>query len=115
MGAGAIPLDIEKAFRQRQQSGCRLEIYTAAFGYEGDDKIDVSFNSGNFALTPPRHLIFEYRLGRLSQDEFRASYCRILEESFLQNMYNWNNILDSPRIVLVCSCNAGPLPPALSH
>lgn len=109
MGAGAIPIDIEKAFRQREQSNHKLEVYTAPFDYAGDARVDVSFNSGNFVLTPPRHQLFNYRLGRLSQEQFRLEYGRFLEASFMQNKYNWDNMLDSPRIVLVCSCNVdGP-------
>ena len=109
MGAGAIPIDIEKAFRQREQSGHTLDVYCAPFDYDGDDRVDVSFNSGNFVLTPPRHQILDYRLGRLSQEQFGQEYAKFLEASFLQNKYNWNTMLDSDRIVLVCSCNVdGP-------
>jgi hypothetical protein len=106
MGAGAIPIDIEKAFRQREQSNHKLEICTAPYDYAGKDRVDVSFNGGNFVLTPPRHMLFDYRMGRLSQEQFRQDYFKFLEGSFIQNKYNWDNLLDSRRIVLVCSCGA---------
>ncbi|MEI6126316.1 MAG: hypothetical protein WCQ99_07140 [Pseudomonadota bacterium] len=107
MGAGAIPIDIEKAFKQRQQSSHKLKIYTAPFAYEGEDRVDVSFNGGNFVLTPPRSLLFDYRLGRVSPEKFQDEYCRFLESSFIQHLYSWERILESGKIVLVCSCNAG--------
>ena len=106
MGAGAIPIDIEKAFKERERSDRKPDIYTAPFDYEGDDRVDVSFSGGNFVLTPPRHMLFDYRMGRLSQQQFRADYFKFLEGSFVQHTYNWDNVLDGRRIVLVCSCNA---------
>ena len=62
MGAGAIPLSVEKARAQFKKSGNRTALYTAAYGYTGDDKVDVSFNGGNPVFTPPR------TLGRVSAD-----------------------------------------------
>ena len=109
MGAGAVPVDVEKAFRLRQQSSTRVEMYTAPYDYTGDDRVDVSFNGGNFVLTPPRPLLFEYRLGRLSPEKFQAEYLQFLESSFIQNMHNWDMLLACGRIVLVCSCNAGDI------
>jgi hypothetical protein len=109
MGAGAVPVDVEKAFKLRQQTTSRLEIYTAPYdGYAGDGRVDVSFNGGNFVFTPPRPLLFEYRLGRLSPEKFQAEYWRFLEDSFIQHMHNWDILLTTGRIVLVCSCNGGP-------
>jgi hypothetical protein len=106
MGAGAVPVDVEKAFRLRQQTTSRLEIYTAPYGYAGDDRVDVSFNGGSFVFTPPRPLLFEYRLGRLNPEKFQEEYGKFLESSFIQHMHNWDMLLASGRIVLVCSCNA---------
>ncbi len=108
MGAGAVPVDVEKAFRLRQQTTSRLEIYTAPQGYAGDGRVDVSFNGGNFVFTPPRPLLFEYRLGRVSPEKFQEEYGKFLEGSFIQHMHNWDLLLESGRIVLVCSCNGGP-------
>jgi hypothetical protein len=106
MGAGAVPVDVEKAFRLRQQTTSRLEMYTAPYDYAGDNRVDVSFNGGSFVFTPPRPLLFEYRLGRMSPEQFQAEYRRFLEGSFAQHMYNWDMLLESGKIVLVCSCNA---------
>ena len=106
MGAGAIPLDIEKAFRDRQKSTHTLLVYTADEGYRGIDVIDVSFNGGNAAFTPPRHLLFDYKMGRLTAEQFQQEYFKFLETSFVEFKYNWDNMLDSEKIVLICSCNA---------
>ncbi len=107
MGAGAIPLSVEKARAQFKKSSSRTALYTAAYDYTGDDKVDVSFNGGNAVFTPPRTLMLEYRLGRLSPEQFQAGYCTFLEESLVQHLFNWNKLFESGRIVLVCSCNGG--------
>jgi len=107
MGAGAVPVNVEKAFKQRQKTSSRLEIYTAPYDYAGDDRVDVSFNGSDFVFAPPRSLLFEYRLGRLTPEKFQAEYNAFLEGSFIQHMYNWDRLLESGRIVLVCSCNGG--------
>jgi hypothetical protein len=106
MGAGAVPLTIEKAFRDRAQKKNKVQVFCADAGYRGDDVVDVSFQGGSFVLTPPRHLLLDRRLGRLSPAQFEQEYFKFLEQSFLQNRYNWDTILDGRRLVLVCSCGA---------
>ena len=107
MGAGAIPLAVEKKRGQRTQGSSGLAMYTAPYDYTGDDKVDVSFNGGNFVFAPPRILLLEYRLGRLSLEKFQGEYVTFLEGSFVQHAYSWDRLLESDKIVLVCSCNAG--------
>ena len=43
MGAGAIPIDIEKAFKERAKNKHKLTVYMADEGYDGEGKIDLSF------------------------------------------------------------------------
>jgi len=107
MGAGAIPVDVEAAFRQRQLKSTGLVIHTASFDYAGDDRLDVSFGSGNFVFAPPRPLLFDFRLGRLGCEQFQKQYAAFLRGSFAQHMYSWDCLLESSAIVLVCSCNGG--------
>ena len=107
MGAGAIPLAVEKKRGQHKQGSSGLTMYTAPYDYTGGDKVDVSFNGGNFVFAPPRILLLGYRLGRLSLEKFQGEYVKFLEGSFVQHAYSWDRILESGKIVLVCSCNAG--------
>ncbi len=106
MGAGAIPINIEEAFKKRAKSKHKLRVYTADIGYEGHDRIDVSFHGGQAALTPPKHLQLDYKLGRKNEKEFQEAFFAFLEDSFIHYQHTWDNILASDRIVLVCSCNA---------
>jgi hypothetical protein len=48
MGAGGIPLQVEKEFFEREKGKYKLQVYTADVTYEGDDRVDVSVNNGKF-------------------------------------------------------------------
>ena len=48
MGAGAIPLQVEKNFFEHVKGKYKIYVYTADMAYEGDDRIDVSANGGYF-------------------------------------------------------------------
>jgi uncharacterized protein YeaO (DUF488 family) len=105
MGAGAIPVDIHKAFRERIKQKSALKVYTADSTYEGDDRFDVSFQGGHFMFTPAKTLLLDFRLGRIDAAEFKRCYFDQLEASFIQHQYTWDEMLARERIVLVCSCN----------
>ena len=106
MGAGAIPVDIHKAFRERTKKKHALAIYTADYGYVGEDCFDVSFQGGHFMLTPSKKLLLDFRLGRIKAQDFKEQYFDQLEGSFIQHQFTWDEMLELERIVLVCSCNA---------
>ena len=106
MGAGAIPVDIHKVFRERIKKKHELAIYTADYGYVGEHCFDVSFQGGHFMLTPSKKLLLDFRLGRIKAQDFKEQYFDQLEGSFIQHQYTWHEMLVLKRIVLVCSCNA---------
>ena len=106
MGAGAIPIDIEKAFKERAKNKYKLAIYMADEGYGGEDKIDVSFYGGDPVFTPSKQQLLDYKMGKLSREKLQQQYFKFLENSFIQYQYTWDKILDSGKVVLVCSCNA---------
>ena len=105
MGAGAIPVDIHKAFRERSKKKHKLKVYTADYGYAGDDCFDVSLQGGHFMLSPSKTMLVDFRLGRINAREFKKQYFDQLEASFIQHQYTWDEMLELERIVLVCSCN----------
>ena len=92
MGAGAIPIQIDKAFRDRAKSKHKLHIFTADAGFEGEDCLDVSFHGGHYALTPPKQVLLDYKLGRLTEQQFEQACFDHLESSFIQYQYVWDEI-----------------------
>ena len=106
MGAGGIPLKVEKEFFGKEKGTYKLEVYTADTTYEGDDRVDVSVNSGQFIFAPPKHLIFDYRFGKITGNQFQKAYIACLAKSYMNQRYTWDTLLRGNRIVLVCSCNA---------
>jgi len=67
MGAGAIPIQIEKVIKERAGSTHKLKVYIAHSSYCGEDRIDVSFHGGHHIMLPPRQVLFDYKMGRTSQ------------------------------------------------
>ena len=106
MGAGAIPLRVEKKFFERVKGKYKFCVYTADEAYEGDDRIDVSIQSGNFIFVPPTHLLFDYRFRNITEDQFQEAYFEFLKESYTYHQDNWDMLLRKKRIVLVCTCNS---------
>ena len=106
MGAGAIPIDIEKAFKERAKNKHKLAVYMADEGYNGEGKIDVSFYGGDPVFTLPKQQQLDYKTGKLSKEKLQQQYFKFLESSFIQYQYTWDKLLDSGKVVLVCSCNA---------
>ena len=106
MGAGGIPLQVEKGFFEKERGKYKLYAYTADITYESNDRVDVSVNNGQFVFVPPRHLLFDYRFGYITEDQFKKAYFELLEESYVNQRYTWDTILNGDRIVLVCNCNA---------
>jgi len=104
MGAGAIPVTVKKKEAKHPQRKHKLAVFLAGKDYRGDVAVDVSFTNGVHFLTPPRELMLDYRLGRCSRAEFEQGYLRFLEQSLAENSHNWETILDSRELVLLCSC-----------
>ena len=67
MGAGAIPLQVEKEFFEKAKGSYKLDVYTARASYKGDDRVDVSANGGFFIFVPPKQLLFDYRFGKITE------------------------------------------------
>ena len=106
MGAGAIPVHIEKEFLEKAKGKYNINVYTADMRYDGDDRIEVSAQGGHFIFAPPRQLLFDYRLGNTTQDQFQKAYYKFLSENYINHRHAWDSILDRKKIILVCSCNA---------
>ncbi len=106
MGAGAIPLQVEKEFFEKAKGSYKLDVYTARASYKGDDRVDVSANGGFFIFVPPKQLLFDYRFGKITENKFQKAYFECLRSSYVNHRHAWDNLLTNPRIVLVCNCNA---------
>jgi hypothetical protein len=106
MGAGAIPLQVEKEFFEKAKGTYKLDVYTARVSYKGNDRVDVSANGGHFIFVPPKQLLFDYRFGKITEKKFQKAYFDCLRNSYVNHRHAWDNLLSSARMVLVCNCNA---------
>jgi len=106
MGAGAIPITVAQAVKKRTLKKRRLPVFFAGNDYKGNGAVDVSFHGGAFFATPPRQLLLDYRLGRMTAEVFEQEYFRFLEQSFIENRHNWDTLLEAGELVLICTCPA---------
>lgn len=106
MGAGAIPLEVGKKFYEREKGRYKVHVYTADKTYEGDDRMDVSAQGGYFIFVPPKHLLFDYRFGNITEEQFQKAYFEFLENNYIYQRNAWDNVLNKRKIVLVCTCNS---------
>ena len=105
MGAGAIPLQVEKAVFEKAKGTYKLDVYTADVMYKGDDRVDVSTYGGYFIFVPPKRLLFDYRFKKIKEKHFQKAYLEFLRNSYCTHRHAWDTLLNGSRIVLVCSCN----------
>lgn len=106
MGTGAIPITVAQAGKERTMKKRRLPVFFAGYDYKGDGTVNVSFHGGAFFATPPRRLLLDYRLGRMTADAFDQEYVRFLEQSFVENRHTWDTLLEAKELVLICTCPA---------
>lgn len=106
MGAGGIPLHIEKEFFGRAKGKYKVHVYIAPESYEGEDRIDVSTYGGQSILVPPRQLLFDYKFGKITKELFQKGYFEYLEQSYIDHRHIWDTLLNRDRMILVCTCGA---------
>lgn len=104
MGAGGIPLKIEKEFFDKARGNYSLSVYTAGAFYRGDDRVNVSLYGGLAILLPPKQLLLDYKFGNITEKEFKRAYLECLEESYIHHRYFWEIMVSKRKLVLVCSC-----------
>ena len=56
MGAGAIPLSIEKVLKDRLKKKSDIKVYLADISYDGEGKIDVEFDETDDLEKAEEHL-----------------------------------------------------------
>lgn len=84
-----------------------LRVFTAQYRYAGPDRLDITVKGRHDLgkqFAPTWDMVWGYKQGRLSQEEYTARY------RFLLNSVEkprWEELLARRRVVLVCFCQAG--------
>ena len=90
-----------------------MKIYTSTVqGYKGPDKLDITVKSGDQVFAPTWRMVREYKAGKLSEEDYRLEYLKLMRVSFWNNQDRWLEVLQMPEVTLVCYCPAknGKLP-----
>jgi len=72
-----------------------------------EDFMDISVKSGKLGFTPTWHMVWSYKNGAMSQDEYTKIYAEMMTRSLLKSPEKWNAILKSGSVTLGCYCPPG--------
>jgi uncharacterized protein YeaO (DUF488 family) len=87
-----------------------MKFWTAQYRYSGDDRIDITAKSEDKIgklFAPTIQLVFNYKDGYITQDEYIEQYMDLLTKSFKNHKLIWEKFLDmNITVVFVCYCKA---------
>ncbi len=83
-----------------------LKVSTAQFKYNGFDRLDITFKTGDPTFAPTKQIVYGYKYHGLSDEEYTRRYIHQMEISYNNNRYRWEQLLSQDNVVLVCYCQA---------
>lgn len=91
-----------------------MDIYTAQYGYDGDDRLDVTVKGNdmfgiNFA--PNWDMVNRFKNGLMSEKEYELRYRTLMNSRYGENKYTFTELVEGlvfkDRVTLVCFCPPG--------
>jgi len=79
-------------------------VYTSQFNYKGEDRIDITWQTGLEIFRPIKELIYAYKNGNIHEDTYICMYNKMMYDSWRKNREAWEEVLQRDRITLVCHC-----------
>jgi uncharacterized protein YeaO (DUF488 family) len=84
------------------------KIYTGKIGrYKGDDGLDITIMTGEIAFAPSWDLVRRAKKNKISREEYKKEYLRLMRESFIKNREIWDWVLNQNEITFLCYCPSG--------
>ena len=87
-----------------------LKVYTAQYRYSGKDRLDITASGktafGRFFM-PGWSLVKGLKNGTITEAEYEREYHAAMINSWHQNKYVWDKILELEQVTLVCFCPPG--------
>ncbi len=84
-----------------------MQVYTSQYSYKGPDRLDITVKTGNKAFAPTWKMVMQSKKGIMSKEEYTKNYMELMRKSYLENMEEWEKLLNRDKAVLVCFCPAG--------
>lgn len=90
-----------------------MELYTVQLAKwrlvkaKGIPLVDITLRSGNRCFAPTPKLLGDYKAGRITAEEYRSEYYRLMRTSYRVNAAQWDKLLRQPKVAIACYCKAG--------
>lgn len=69
--------------------------------------IDTTFKTGNPIFAPTKKMVFGYKYGDLSEEEYTEMYISMMRESMRTHKEEWLKLLDMEVVAVGCYCPDG--------
>ena len=83
-----------------------VKISTSQFAYRGSDRFDITYKTGNSIFAPTKEMVYDYKYKGLSIEMYTKLYIQLMDNSYAQNRYQWDQILTYDTVVFVCYCQS---------
>ena len=87
-----------------------MKLYTARYGYKGDDRLDITVKGRDpvgKVFAPTWKMVMKTRRGKMAWDEYKEMYKELMRASYRTRKEVWNEVLKREEVTLVCFCPAG--------
>ena len=83
-----------------------LKVYTSQISYSGTDRMDITAKRKT-PFSPTWEMVNDYKEGVISERQYRHMYFELMVNSLGRNYPFWTDVLNKPRVTLVCYCAPG--------
>lgn len=99
--------------RTKEPKGDHVTLYTMQLAHwrrlkQDEDKflLDITVKSGKQEFAPDEELLYAYKRGEVSVEEYTENYTAKMRQSFKDYPLSWNALLLPEEIVIACYCGA---------
>lgn len=81
-----------------------VEVHTANILYPGNDRLDISYKTGESIFAPPPSLSIDLRSGTVRWEVYVREYYAEMRSSYVRNRRDWDFVLHLRHVVFMCYC-----------
>jgi hypothetical protein len=83
-----------------------LKVFTAQYGYNGEERLDTTVKTGANWLAPTWDIVMGHKNFKINDEQYTEQYLQMLNLSMERNPDAWIGLLRRRKVVLVCYCGA---------
>ncbi len=81
-----------------------LRVFTAAFAYKGEERLDTTVKTGVSFLAPTWEIVMGHKQGKITDEQYTEQYLRMMDKSMQDYPDEWIALLRRRKVVLICYC-----------